>query len=87
MEMLVYEDMTSCTHLAHHHVISQIATFYHCSVIALATNYTDVPSISIHYFHGPYWLLVYKFTHLLTQAQALFHHHKLSDIILTSGIY
>ena len=46
-EMLVYEDMTACTHLAHHHVINQIATFCHCSVIALATNYTHVPSISI----------------------------------------
>ena len=31
-EMLVCEDMTSCTDLACHHVVDEIATFCHCSV-------------------------------------------------------
>ena len=29
-EMLMHEDMTSCTDLACHHVVEQIATFCHC---------------------------------------------------------
>ena len=32
IEMLVCEDMTSCTDLARRHVVDEIATFYHCSV-------------------------------------------------------
>ena len=31
-ETLVCEDVTSCTDLAHRHVVNDIATFYHCSV-------------------------------------------------------
>ena len=31
-EMLMCEDMTSCTDLAHRHVVDEIATFCHCSV-------------------------------------------------------
>ena len=31
-EMLVCEDMTLCTDLAHRHVVDEIATFCHCSV-------------------------------------------------------
>ena len=30
-EMLVYEDMTPCTDLAHPHVGNDVATFFHCS--------------------------------------------------------
>ena len=30
-EMLVYEDMTSCIDLSHHHVGDDVATFFHCS--------------------------------------------------------
>ena len=31
-EALVCEDMTSCTDLAHRHVVDEIATISHCSV-------------------------------------------------------
>ena len=31
IEMLVCEDMTSCTDLARRHVVHQIATLCHCS--------------------------------------------------------
>ena len=31
-EMLVCEDMTSCTDLARHHVVDEIGTVGHCSV-------------------------------------------------------
>ena len=31
-EMLMCEDMTSCTDLARCHVVDEITTFYHCSV-------------------------------------------------------
>ena len=30
-EMLMCEDMTSCTDLARHHVVDEITTFCHCS--------------------------------------------------------
>ena len=39
-EMLVCEDMTSCTGLAHYHPVDQITTFCHCSAY-----YTVVASI------------------------------------------
>ena len=32
IEMLVCEDMTSCTDLSHHHVVDQIATLLYTTV-------------------------------------------------------
>ena len=45
-EALVCEDMTSCTDLACHHVVDEIAIFCHCSTVLYSnSHYTVVASI------------------------------------------